>query len=45
MFNFVSPRQKTPLYFAAEQGDVGTAQFLVEKGADINVKDNFEVRE
>ena len=43
--NFVSPRQMTPLHFAARQGHAGTAQLLVEKGADINVKDSDGVRE
>ena len=40
-----SPHQRTPLHRAVEQGHAGTAQFLVEKGADINVKDNDGVRE
>ena len=33
----------TPLHLAAEQGCASTAQFLVEKGADINIKDNYGV--
>ena len=41
----ISPHQKTPLHWAAEQGHAGTAQFLVEKGADISVKDSHGVRE
>ena len=45
MFKFVSPGQRTPLHWAANEGEEGTAQFLVEKGADINVKHNGGVRE
>ena len=41
----ISPHQKTPLHWAAFQGHPVTAQFLVEKGADINVKDNYGVHE
>ena len=41
----ISPHQKTPLHLAAEGGHAGTAQLLVEKGADINVKDNDGVCE
>ena len=44
MFKFVSPGQRTPLHWAATEGEEGTAQFLVEKGADINIKDSFGVR-
>ena len=40
-----SPRQMTPLHSAAIQGKEGTVQFLVEKGADINIKDSHGVRE
>ena len=45
MFTFFSPRQWTPLLLAAEKGLAGTAQFLVEKGADMNIKDIDGVRE
>ena len=41
---FVFPRQMTPLHSAAIGGDADTAQVLVEKGADINIKDNNGVR-
>ena len=40
-----SPNQVTPLHRAAGEGKGGTVQLLVEKGADINVKDNDGVRE
>ena len=40
----ISPHQRTPLHWAAER-HADIAQFLVEKGADINVKDNDGVRE
>ena len=39
------PHQRTPLHWAAIQGEVSTVQLLVEKGANINVKDNYGVRE
>ena len=35
----------TPLHSVAMGGDVGTAQILIDKGADINIKDNNGVRE
>jgi len=35
----------TPLHQAAEGGHAGTAHFLVEKGTDINIKDDDGVRE
>ena len=37
--------QMTPLHSVAIGGDAGTAQVLVEKGADFNIKDNNGVRE
>ena len=40
-----SPHQVTPLHRAALKGEEGAVQFLTEKGADINVKDNDGVRE
>ena len=45
MFRFFSPRQKTPLHLAVEEGKEGTVQLLIEKGADINIKDNDGVCE
>ena len=45
MFKFVPPRQWTPLHWAAISGEEGTAHILIEKGADINVKDNYGVCE
>ena len=41
---FLSPRQMTPLHWAAGQGHVDTVQYLIDKGADINIKDVDEVR-
>ena len=40
-----SPHQETPLHWAAIEGKEGTVQLLIEKGADINVKDNDGVCE
>ena len=35
----------TPLHLAARAGNKGTIQLLIEKGADLNFKDNDGVRE
>ena len=35
--------QQTPLHFAAREGHTATVEYLVEKGADINIRDNYEV--
>ena len=35
----------TPLHWAAIRGKDGTVQLLVEKGADMNIKDFMGVRE
>ena len=40
-----SPRQMTPLHLAAIQGEEGTVQLLIEKGADMNIKDIYGVCE
>ena len=40
-----SPNQVTPLHCATIAGKESTVQLLIEKGADINVKDNDGVRE
>ena len=45
MFRFFSPRQRTPLHWAAEEGKEGTVQLLIEKGADMNIKDTSGVCE
>ena len=38
---YLSPlHQWTPLYMAAEGGHEEMVRFLVDKGADINIKDN-----
>ena len=33
------------VHWAAEEGREGTVQLLIEKGADMNIKDNDGVRE
>ena len=45
MVDIFSPCQMTPLHCATREGKVGTVQILIEKGADINIKDNDGVRE
>ena len=35
----------TPLHMAAREGKEGTVQILIEKGADINIKDCYGVCE
>ena len=40
-----SPHQMTPLHSAAREGKEGTVQLLIEKGADMNIKDINGVRE
>ena len=45
MYKFVSSHQRTPLHQAAAEGHVSTVRFLVEMGADINIKDDNEVKE
>ena len=37
---FVSPHQMTALHRAAFEGQVDTVRCLVDKGADINIKDD-----
>jgi ankyrin repeat protein len=31
----------TPLHMSARNGDVGTCDFLLKSGADVNAKDNL----
>ena len=45
MFRFFSPHQLIPLHLAAREGKEGTVQLLIEKGAEINTKDNDGVHE
>ena len=40
-----SLRQWTPLHSAANAGKEGIVQLLIEKGADIDIKDSYGVRE
>ena len=42
---FLVPSQRTPLHWAAREGKEDTVQLLIEKGADINIKDIGGVRE
>ena len=44
MLIIVSFCQKTPLHIAVESGNDATVNFFVEKGADVNTKDNDGVR-
>ena len=41
----ISPHQKIPLHWAAIAGKEDTVQLLTGKGADINIKDSYGVRE
>ena len=47
MFKFFNnSHQGTPLHLAAEAGHMDIVRYLVEKGADINIKDDiFKVSE
>ena len=42
--NHCSFHQKTPLHIAVESGNDATVKFFVDKGADVNIKDNEGVR-
>jgi len=44
MLIIVSVHQKTPLHMAVESGNDATVRFFVDKGADVNIKDNKGVR-
>ena len=35
----ISLCQETPLHFAATEGNMDAAQFLIHNGADVNIKD------
>ena len=37
--------QTFPLHWAADGGHADTVKFLIEKGADVNFKDEYEVSE
>ena len=37
---FYFPHQETPLHWAARARDVDIVRYLVDKGADINIKDD-----
>jgi ankyrin repeat protein len=34
----------TPLHYASEMGNIDVADVLVEKGADVNIKNNLGAR-
>ena len=38
--SLLSPHQLTPLHLAADNGHTDTVQCLIEKGADVNIKDD-----
>ena len=41
-----SPLQRTPLHCAAaNEGDAGSVELLIQAGADVNIKDDVEVSE
>ena len=44
-WKFISLHQWTPLHVAAYRDDVDAVTFLVDKGADVNIKDEYEVSE
>ena len=41
MDHVLSPHQMSPLHWAADGGHVNTVKFLIEKGADVNFKDDY----
>ena len=45
IFFIYSLHQRTPLFWAADEGHVDVVRYLVEQGADINIKDNDGVSE
>ena len=45
MDHVLSLPQMSPLHWAADGGHVDTVKSLIEKGADVNRKDNEEVNE
>ena len=38
----LSPYQMSPLYWAADEGHVNIVVFLIEKGANLNSKDDVD---
>ena len=43
--SLLSPHQDTPLHVAAEGGHTDSVQYLIDKGAGINIKNKTEVSE
>ena len=43
--SLLSPHQDTPLHMAAKGGHTDSVQYLIDKGAEINVKKNDGVSE
>ena len=41
--SLLSPHQDTPLHMAAQNGHTDTVKCLIDKGAVINVKNNYGV--
>ena len=40
-----SPHQETPLHWAAQGGHGGAVEYLIQAGADVNIKDDDGVSE
>ena len=40
---FMSAHQRTPMHIAAQGGQANTVKLLINKGADIDIKDNTGV--
>ena len=45
MCSLLSPHQNTPLHFAAHRGHTETVQYLIGKGAEINIRGEDRVSE
>ena len=42
-FDLIKSKKRTPLRNAAECGNIEIVQLLIEKGADVNSKDQYEI--
>ena len=43
--SLLSPHQDTPLHVAAHRGHTETVQYLIGKGAEINIRNKYGVSE